>query len=150
MKQKSKLRPSIKTLYCRVRLTCTAQKSGQKVFESTAAGISFKHACNRAAQKIVEEPSYGAKSILEYIQAKKLDVKFINEIRKPEEVMQRCSLEYRPTKDGEPQVFLAEGLNLRLAKTKAMEKLMRQTFGPDQSRKPEREVTSIKMIKVRF
>lgn len=62
--------------------------------------------------------------------------------------MQKCSLEYRPVKDAEPQVFKAEGLNLRLAKTKAMEKLMRQTFGPDQSRKPEREVTSIKMIKV--
>ena len=110
--------------------------------------MSFKHACNRAAQKIVEEPHYGSQPILEYIKMKKLEVKFINEIRKKNQVMQKCSLEYRPVKEAEPQIFKAEGLNLRLAKTKAMEKLMRQTFGPDQSRKPEREVTSIKMIKV--
>ena len=46
--------------------------------------------------------------------------------------------------DAEAQEFNAEGLTARLAKTKAVEKLLKQLFGPDHTKTKEREITSIK------
>ena len=58
-------------------------------------------------------------------------------------------LQYWPTKnkDDSPYEFTAEGLSVKLAKGKAIEKFLKQTFGPDLSKKKEREITSIRMIK---
>ena len=64
-----------------------------------------------------------------------------------EEIMQKCLLQFKSAHDAAEQEFYAEGLTAKLAKTKAVEKLLKQTFGPDMSKKHDREITSIKAIK---
>ena len=111
----------------------------------------------------MEEPTYGNKPVLNIIHDRGLHVQFLLEQRKENEVMQKCLMkvrilrmtdiewyiQYWPTKnkDDSPYEFTAEGLSVKLAKGKAIEKFLKQTFGPDLSKKKEREITSIRMIK---
>ena len=48
------------------------------------------HAQDRAAQRLMEEPTYGNKPVLNIIHDRGLQVQFVLEQRKENEVMQKC------------------------------------------------------------
>lgn len=120
------------TMYCRVRLTC--YQNNEKLFESTATGISKLHADRRAAKKILEEPTYGAKLPGHVISERNINISYIMEIKDAGQIIQKCLLKYQP-KDQPEQEYPAEGLNVKHAKAKAGYSFLCATFGPDQSKK---------------
>ena len=56
-------------------------------------------------------------------------------------------MKFSPGEGHPEQEYPAEGLNAKHAKAKAAYALLSSTFGPDQSKKQVREITSIKQIK---
>ena len=122
-------------MYCRVRVTC--HQNGEKLFESTATGISKNHADRRAAKKILEEPSYGAKAPNQVIAERKMnnEVTYILEKTVQGQLMQKCLLKYSPGHGHPEQEYPAEGISVKLAKAKAAYSFLCATFGPDQSKK---------------
>lgn len=134
-----------KTMYCRVRLSCF--QNGEKLFETTATGISKLHADRRAAKKIIEEPKYGAKMPGQVLSERNIKFSYNLEVKKDGAIIQKCVLVYKPDPEQDEQEYPAEGLNVKHAKAKAAYNLIVATFGPDQSKKQEREITSIKQVK---
>jgi len=104
-------------MYCRVRLTC--YQDGEKLFESTATGISKLHADRRAAKKIMEEPTYGAKQTGKVIAERNIKLTYVMETKQAGKIIQKCILKYKPGVDQPEQEYPAEGLNVKHAKAKA-------------------------------